>query len=44
MIFFRELNEFFKLKFGIIDERVVISNIINQDGSIAVKEENKIMH
>ena len=29
----KELNEFFKLKFGIIDERVVISNIINQDGS-----------
>ena len=39
----KELNEFFKLKFGIIDERVVISNIINQDGSIAVKEENKII-
>ena len=38
-----ELNEFFKLKFGISDERVVISNLVNQDGSAAVKDENRII-
>ncbi len=39
----KELNEFFKLKFGINEERVVISNIVNQDGSSAVKDENRII-
>jgi hypothetical protein len=39
----KELNEFFKLKFGMNEDRVVISNIVNQDGSSAVKDENRII-
>ena len=38
-----ELNEFFRLKFGITEERVVIANIVNQDGSLAIKDENRIL-
>lgn len=38
-----ELNEFFQLKFGISEKRVIISNLVNQDGSSAVKDENRII-
>ncbi len=38
-----ELNEFFKLKFGVSEERVIISNLVNQDGSASVKDENRII-
>lgn len=38
-----ELNEFFRLKFGITEERLVIANIVNQDGSLAIKDENRIL-
>lgn len=39
----KELNEFFKLKFGINEERVVISNLVNLDGSAAVEDENRVI-
>jgi hypothetical protein len=39
----KELNEFFKLKFGINEDRVVISNLVKQDGSAAVEEENRVI-
>lgn len=38
-----ELNEFFRLKFGIKEDRVIISNLVNQDGSPSVKDENRII-
>ncbi|MCD6066910.1 MAG: hypothetical protein K0S33_1736 [Bacteroidetes bacterium] len=38
-----ELNEFFRIKFGIQENRVVVSNLVNQDGSQAVKDENRII-
>jgi hypothetical protein len=38
-----ELNEFFRLKFGIIEDRVVVSNIVNQDGSAAIKDDNRVI-
>jgi hypothetical protein len=38
-----ELNEFFRVKFGISEERAVVSNLVTQDGSIAVKDDNKII-
>jgi len=38
-----ELNEFFRLKFGIQEDRVVISNLVNQDGSLAIKDDNRII-
>jgi hypothetical protein len=38
-----ELNEFFRLKFGIKEDRVIISNLVNQDGSSSVKDENRII-
>lgn len=39
----RELNEFFRLKFGVKEDRVVISNLVTPDGSPAVKDENRII-
>ena len=33
-----ELNEFFRLKFGIKEDRVIISNLVNQDGSRDVQQ------
>ncbi len=39
----KELNEYIKMKFGLVDDKVVISNLVNQDGSFAVKEENKVI-
>lgn len=38
-----ELNEFFRLKFGIKEDRVIISNLVGQDGSPSVKDENRII-
>jgi hypothetical protein len=38
-----ELNEFFRLKFGLKEDRVIISNLVNQDGSSSVKDENRII-
>ena len=38
-----ELNEFFRLKFGLKEDRVIISNLVNQDGSTSVKDENRII-
>jgi len=38
-----ELNEFFRLKFGIKEDRVIISNLVNQDGSPSVKDDNRLI-
>ena len=38
-----ELNEYFKSKFEIEEDRVIVSNLINQDGSIAVEGNNKVV-
>lgn len=38
-----ELNEFFRVKFGIAEDRVVVSGLVNQDGSLAVKDDNRII-
>jgi hypothetical protein len=38
-----ELNEYFKTRFDISEDRLVLSNLINQDGSVAVEESNKVV-
>jgi len=38
-----ELNEFLRLKFRLKDERAVITNVVAQDGSPALKDENRIL-
>jgi hypothetical protein len=39
----KELNIFFRLRFNIIEDRVVASAIVNQDGSLAIRDENKVL-
>lgn len=38
-----ELNDFFKLKLNIAEEKIVLSNLINADGTVAIPGENKIV-
>jgi hypothetical protein len=38
-----ELNDFFKLKLSIAEEKVVMSGLMNADGTIAIPGENKIV-
>jgi hypothetical protein len=38
-----ELNDYFKSKFDINEDRVIVSNLMNQDGSIAVEGNNKVV-
>lgn len=38
----KELNNYIKLKSNISDEKVILSNIVNQDGSLAFNDDNKI--
>jgi hypothetical protein len=38
-----ELNDFFKLKLNITEEKVVLSGLMNPDGSVAILGENKIV-
>lgn len=38
-----ELNEFLRLKFQLKGDRAVITNVVGQDGTPAIKEENKIL-
>lgn len=38
-----ELNEYLKSKFNAIEDKVILSGIIDQDGSIAVESSNKII-
>ncbi|MES2004831.1 MAG: DUF4255 domain-containing protein [Bacteroidota bacterium] len=38
-----EINEFFRTKLKINEEKIVLSGLINQDGSVAIQGENKII-
>ena len=38
-----QLNEYFRNRFGLSEDVVIISNIVNQDGTSAVKDENKVI-
>lgn len=38
-----ELNDYLNAKFDTSEDPVLLSNLLNQDGSIAVREENKII-
>lgn len=38
-----ELNDFIKIKFQLDEDRVLLSNLINLDGSVAVKEMNRVI-
>jgi Pvc16 N-terminal domain len=38
-----EINAYFKSKLKINEDKVVLSGIVNPDGSIAIREENKII-
>jgi hypothetical protein len=38
-----ELNDFFKLKLSIAEEKIVLSGLMNADGTVAIPGENKIV-
>jgi hypothetical protein len=38
-----QLNEYFRNRFGLSEDVVIISNIVNQDGTSAIKDENKVI-
>jgi hypothetical protein len=38
-----ELNDFFKLKLSIAEEKVILSGLVNADGTVAIPGENKIV-
>src|SRR5690606_3720735 len=38
-----EINEHFRLRLKVSEDKVVLSAIVNQDGTIAVQGENKIL-
>lgn len=38
-----ELNEYLKSRFNISEDRVLLSNIFEQDGSVALKEMNRVV-
>jgi hypothetical protein len=38
-----EINEYFRNKLRISEEKIVLSGIVNQDGTIAIQGENKII-
>lgn len=39
-----ELNQHFKLRFGITEDKLFISTIVNNDGSDALEKDNVILH
>ena len=39
----RELNTFFKFRMETIEDKALASGIVNQDGSLAIREENKVL-
>lgn len=38
-----ELNDYFKSRYGVREDRLVLSNLINQDGSVALEGSNKVV-
>ncbi len=38
-----ELNEYFESQFDAGEDKIVLSGIVNQDGTVAIKEENKLI-
>jgi hypothetical protein len=38
-----EINEFFRSKLKINEEKIVLSGLINQDGTVAIQGENKVI-
>ncbi len=38
-----EINEFFRIRLKISEEKVTLSAIVNQDGTIAIQGENKVL-
>ena len=38
-----ELNEFLKSRFNAVEDKVILSNVIDQDGSVAIEGSNKIV-
>ena len=38
-----DMNEFFKATLGVNDDRVILSGIVNQDGSLAIQSENRVI-
>jgi len=38
-----ELNEFFQARFGTNEDKVVLGNLVEQDGTLAIQEPNKIV-
>jgi len=38
-----EINEYFRNKLKVSDERIILSGIVNQDGTVAIPGENKVI-
>jgi hypothetical protein len=38
-----EINEYFRNKLKVSDERIILSGIVNQDGTVAIQGENKVV-
>lgn len=38
-----ELNDFLESQFDTGEDKVIISNLVNQDGSVAIQDENKVV-
>ena len=38
-----EINEYFRNKLKVSDERIILSGIVNQDGTVAIQGENKVI-
>jgi hypothetical protein len=38
-----EINEYFRNKLKVTEEKVILSGIVNQDGSVAIQGENKVV-
>jgi hypothetical protein len=39
----QDMSEFLKIKHAVLDDRVILSGIVNQDGSLALREENRVV-
>lgn len=38
-----EINQHFQLRFGIAEEKLIVSNLVNNDGSLAVEKDNVVL-
>jgi len=39
----REINQFLKLRFDLNEEKAILGSLINQDGTVSIQDENKLI-